>query len=143
MERLSRYRKALEKKFSKKPVPRKGFNFLCDIQLVNRIKIAAKMLECPIYPLMEEIIERGMSDVGVIMTNEILTERLQRHLLTEHLLVDHIDPETETESRQALRLRNAIEIVELYEERGWHPNEIRRLLDSIETDARKRDSKRS
>ncbi|MBA7597132.1 hypothetical protein ES703_04127 [subsurface metagenome] len=93
--RLFRKKKRLERKFSRQ-IERRGFNFQCDVGLANRVRLAAGLLEVPIYPLMEEIIQLGLSDIGEMFIDDALKERLQRHLLTDHLLVDHLDPEHET-----------------------------------------------
>ena len=143
MRVVSRYRKALEKRFSRKPILRRGFNFPCNVVLANRVRLAAKLLGCPIYPLAEEVIERGLSDIGEVMKNETLTRRLQRHLLTDHLLVEHLDPESRTDSMQAKRLRNAMRFLELYEEKGLTPEDIRMLLSLFKAELEKRDSERN
>lgn len=128
MKRLARYRKALEKNFSRKPIPRKGFNFPCDIALSKKVRLLAKYLQCPIYTLMEEVIERGLSDIGEIIKDETLIRSLQRHLLNDHLLVDHIDPESKTDSMYAKRLRITMGFIKRLEEIGLQIEDINELL---------------
>ena len=130
-------KRRLERKFSRQ-VERQGFNFQCDVGLAARVRLAAKLLEVPIYPLMEEIVERGLSDVGEIVQDDTLKERLQRHLLTDHLLVDHLEPEHETVSSRALRLRNAMRFLELCETLGLNPLEIKQVLDQFLAEAKKK-----
>ena len=135
MRFLPKYQKKLERRFRLR-VERKGFNFPCDIGLSNKVRLAAAALECPIYPLMEEIIERGLSEIAEILRDVALKEQPQRHLVRDHLLVDRLDQEAETVSRRAIRLSNAMRFLELYEYGGLTPEDIKRALDMVEAETR-------
>lgn len=138
MKILSRYRKALEKKFSRKPILRKEFNFPCDVALSNKVRLLAKYLKCPIYILMEEVTERGLSDIGEIIKDQTLTKQLQRHLLKDHLLVDHINPESQTDSQHAKRLRATMQLLKIVEVRGLQVEDIKELISLFEAELDKR-----
>lgn len=137
MRLLRSYKEKLEHKFRPR-IKRQGFNFQCDVGLANRVRLAAKLLEVPIYPLMEETIEQGLSDIGETVEDDALKVRLQRHLLTEHLLVDHLDPEHETVSGEALRLRNTKKLLDLYESVGLTSWDILKALELVRAEVEER-----
>ena len=132
---IRRYVKRLERKFSRKS-RRKGFNFQCDVYLASRVRAIARHLEVPIYPLMEEIIECGLSEIVEIMQDSALREGLENHLIAGHLLVKHLDPESETVSRQATRLRTVMELLKVVDMFGVTSDDFVRALKMAKAGAR-------
>lgn len=134
---IRRYVKRLERKFSRKS-RRKGFNFQCDVYLASRVRAIARHLEVPIYPLMEEIIECGLSEIVEIMQDSALREGLENHLIAGHLLVKHLDPESETVSRQATRLQAALRLLRFCDMRGVTVDDLVEALRAAEIKTLKR-----
>jgi hypothetical protein len=112
---FGKYKKKLEKRYKKKESDRLQLNFVCDVGLVARLRLLAKYLDTPIYPVAEHVIELGMSEVAATLLDSALVERLQRHLLQEHLLVGELDPEDRSTSVRADRIRDAFRLLELIE----------------------------
>ncbi len=111
-----RFKRRIEKKF--KPIQRTQFNILCDRRLAAEIRILAHGLECPFYCVTEHLLQLGLAEVLVGLRDEALRERLCRHLVEDHLLTTVTKPESEPISRRALRLQNAIRLLELLEARS-------------------------
>ena len=124
----------------KKQKERKVFGFLCDPKLALAIKMMAHHLETPIYPVAEHLLQLGMKEMVAMLDDEALKERLQRHLLQQHLLVTELDEETEPVSRRALRIRNAIKLLNLYEYGGLSLQQIKQCLDDLEKKQNRRGS---
>ena len=111
-----RYKKRIQKKFES--ISRVQVNFMCDNQLATRLKVLAHALEVPIYPLIEHLLQLGLSEAAIIATDEALRERFCHHLVEDHLLTPATKPESEPISKRALRLQNAIRLLELLENRS-------------------------
>jgi hypothetical protein len=122
---VKRYKKKLEKQFIKQN-GRDQWNFACDKRISIAIKMLAKELEIPIYPLCEHILQLGMSEVVIATENENLKEELCRHLVQSHLLV----PETELEppSEGALRARSVISFLHTVENWAGSPEALAEVV---------------
>ena len=111
-------------------------NFVCDAGLIARLKLLARYLESPTYPLAEHVIELGMSEVAAMLIDDALKERLQRHLMQEHLLIDALDPEDRSTSVRAERIHDALRLLELIELKGGGHDvvvaSIERLMSEVE-----------
>ena len=116
----------------KKQKKRKVFGFLCDPNLALSVKLMAKHLETPIYPVAEHLLQLGMKEMVAILHDEALKEELQRHLLQEHLLVTELNEQSEPVSRRALRVQNALKFLRLYEHSGLSLQQIKQALDELE-----------
>ncbi len=114
---LKHYRKKLEKRFTRQ-ITRKQLNFVCDERIILGLKIMAGSLEVPIYPIAEHLLQLGAAEVLISMKDEALRERLCRHLVEDHLLTPVTRPESEPVSRRALRIDNALKLLELLETRS-------------------------
>ena len=93
-------------------VSRRQLNFACDAYLIARLKLLAKYLDTPLYPLAEHIMELGMSEVAVMTRDKALTEILQRHLLQEHLLVRQLNPVERRVSERARSIDAALKLLD-------------------------------
>lgn len=111
LKTVKQYKRKLEKRYSKQK--RTQLNFSCDGKIVLALKVLARDLETPMYPLCEHLLQLGASEVVISMQNEGMREQLCRHLLQEHLLV----PETELEppSKNAARAQKAVDFLDLVE----------------------------
>jgi hypothetical protein len=128
---MSKYRKKLEKRFKKDKIGRKQMNFTCDADLIARLKLLAKCLDIPLYPLAEHVMELGMSEVAVITQDRALTEVLQRHLLEEHLLVEQLNPVERHVPDKARRIDNALKLLKLVEAKAGNVEAVEQLIDRI------------
>jgi len=120
-----RYRKRIQKKFE--PTNRIQVNFMCDSRLAIQLKVLAHYLEVPIYPLIEHLLQLGLSETAVIAEDEALRERFCRHLVEDHLLTPVIRSESEPISHRALKIQNAMRLLELLEDRN-SPEEQRDVI---------------
>ena len=114
---LRRYKRRLEKKFTKQ-IRRGQFNFACDERIILGLKMMAQCLEAPVYVVAEHTLQLGASELMVIVEDEALRERLCRHLVEDHLLTPVTKPESEPTSQRALKLENAMGLLELLETRS-------------------------
>jgi hypothetical protein len=110
---IKRYKRKLERHFNRKEGNRHQFNFSCDRNIAMAIKLMAKSLGTPIYPLCEHLLQLGSAEVVALMEDPALRERLCRHLLERHLMVPAVVPELEPVSRRAMRFKNAMNFLEL------------------------------
>ncbi|MFC1907197.1 hypothetical protein ACFLW8_03830 [Chloroflexota bacterium] len=132
---LSKYKKKLEKRFKNDKVGRKQLNFACDAGLIARLKLLAKVLDTPLYPLAEHIMELGMSEVAVMTQDTALTEILQRHLLEEHLLVGQLNPIERHVSDRAKRISNTLKLLELIESKAGSPEAVGQIIEILRTES--------
>jgi len=123
-----RNRKKVQKKYESKS--RLQVNFLCDRKLAARLKELAHALEVPIYPLLEHLLQLGIREAMVIAQDEALRERFVRHLVEDHLLTPVTKPESEPISKRALRIENALRLLELLETKN-SPEEQREVIVSL------------
>lgn len=65
---------------------RRQFNFSCDKDLAQRLKILARFLETPLYPVTEHVIEVGMKALNAEIQDKMLRQELKRHITRQHLL---------------------------------------------------------
>lgn len=128
---FSKYKKKLEKQFKKAEIDRVQLNFTCDVGLVARLKLLAKYLDTPIYPLAEHILELGMIEIAAILEDTALTELLQRHLLQEHLLVRQLNPMDRHASDRVKRIDNALKLLELIEYKAGDVEAVERIIDRL------------
>jgi hypothetical protein len=128
---FKKYKKRLEKLLKREKFGRKQLNFACDVGLTTRLKLLATYLETPFYPLAEHVLELGMSEVAVILSDSALTENLQRHLLEEHLLVGQLDPVDSYVSERARRIDNALDFLKLIEHKAGSVEAVERLIGRI------------
>lgn len=109
---VKRYKTKLEKRFSRK-ITRRQVNFACDQSIILGVKLMAKSLEVPVYVICEHLLQAGAEEIAVIIQDEALKEQLCRHLVRDHLLVPAVNPGSEPVSRRRIRLRNALQIVDI------------------------------
>ena len=114
---LKKYRKKLEKRYRQKENNRVQLNFTCDVNLIARLKLLARYLDTPFYPLAEHVLELGISEIDVLLKDNTLTELLQRHLLKEHLKVGHLNSVCRHVSERAKRIDNALKFMEAVNQR--------------------------
>lgn len=132
---LKHYKKKLEKRFSRQ-ITRKQLNFACDERIILGLKMLAWSLEAPIYVVAEHVLQLGASELMVIVEDEALRERLCRHLVEGHLLTAVTKPESEPTSQRALRLENAMGLLQLLETRsslGEQEKIILRLMEETKS----------
>ena len=125
---LKKYTKKLEKRYKKDEIGRAQLNFACDAGLIARLKLLARYLETPIYPLTEHLLELGMSDIAATIRDSALTELLQRHLLQEHLLVSKLNPLSMVVSQRAKRINNTFNLLELIEHEAGNPEAVEQII---------------
>ena len=128
---LKKYKKKLEKQFKREQVNRCQLNFTCDVGLIARLKLLAKYLDTPFYPLAEHVMELGLSEIAVNIQDSTLTELLQRHLLQEHLLVAHLDPIDRHVSKRARRIDSALKFLELIEHKAGSIEAVEQIIDRM------------
>jgi|WetSurMetagenome_2_1015567.scaffolds.fasta_scaffold184786_2 hypothetical protein len=121
---VKRYKRKLEKRFSHKK--RTQLNFACDEKIVTGIKMLAKELEVPMYPLLEHLLQLGASEVLEITKNDHLKEELCRHLVQEHLLVPVTD--IEPPSANAIKARKAVDFLDAVEELAGDPKALAEIM---------------
>jgi len=128
---LKKYRKKLEKQFKKDDIKRAQLNFACDVGLIARLKLLARYLDTPFYPLAEHVMELGMSEITAIIKEDALTELLQRHLLHKHLLVRQLNPVDKYVSERARRIDNALKFLKLIEDKAGNPEMVKNMIDRL------------
>ena len=128
---LRKYKKKLEKRFKEGEVKRVQLNFACNVGLIARLKLLAKYLDTPLYPLAEHVLELGMSEVAVNLSDASLTEMLQRHLLKEHLLVGQLNPLDRHVSDRAKRIDSAMKFLRLVEAKAGSVEAVEEIIDRI------------
>ena len=111
---LKRYKNRLVKRFTKE-IARQQFNFRCDRHITILLRSLAHRLEIPVYCLAEHASQLGLAEIVVMMQDKELKEQLCNHLVRDHLLTPIAKPESEPESRRALRLRNALDFLRIYD----------------------------
>jgi hypothetical protein len=126
---FKKYKKKLEKLFKREDIGRKQLNFACDVRLITQLKLLATYLETPFYPLAEHILQLGMSEVAVTLSDSTLTENLQRHLLKEHLLVAQLNPVDSHVSERAGRIDNALKFLKLVEHKAGNVEAVEQIID--------------
>ena len=131
MWKLRKYKKKLEKKYKKDRIHRSQLNFTCDIRLIARLKLLAKYLDTPFYPLAEHVLELGMIEVAAKLQDSTLTELLQRHILEEHLRVGHLDPLDGHVSERAKRIDNALKLLQLVEYKAGSVEAVEQIIDRL------------
>jgi hypothetical protein len=119
-------KKHIAKKYSKQ-ICRTQFNFACENNQITAIKLLAKELEVPVYPLVEHLIQIGAQEVKLYLQHEALKETLQRHLLKNHLGVYELNPVTEPVSQRMQQLQKALDILEVLGEMA-NPKEVSNVL---------------
>jgi hypothetical protein len=77
---------------------RKVFGFLCDPQIARAVKVTARYLESPIYPVAEHLIQLGAQLVLLELQSEESKKKLKEHLVNEHLLAPNVDKENDYDS---------------------------------------------
>ena len=126
---FKKYKKKLEKLFKREEIGRKQLNFACDAGLITRLKLLATYLETPFYPLAEHVLQLGMSDLAVELSDSTLTENLQRHLLEGHLLVGQLDPVDSHVSERARRIDNVLKFLKLVEDKAGSIEVVEQIID--------------
>ncbi len=111
---LRRYKNRLVKRFTKE-IERQQLNFRCDRHITILLRSLAHQLQIPVYCLAEHSVQLGLAEVAVLMQDKELKEQLCRHLVNDHLLTLVTKPESEPESRRALRLKNALDFLRIYD----------------------------
>ena len=125
---LKKYKKKLEKQFKREQVNRCQLNFTCDVSLITRLKLLAKYLDTPFYPLAEHVLELGMSEIAATIQDRALTEGLQRHILKEHLLVGQLNPVDRHASERARRIDNAFKFLKLIEHKAGSLEAVEEII---------------
>ena len=128
---LRKYKKKLEKRFKKGKISRVQLNFACDVGLIARLKLLSTFLEAPLYPLAEHVLELGMSEVAMSLSDASLTEILQRHLLKKHLLVGQLDPVKGHVSDRARRIDSALKFLRLVEAKAGNVEAVEQIIERI------------
>ena len=70
---------------------RKVFGFLADPGLADGVRFLATVLESPIYPVAEHLIQIGAAHVIKNLEDEESRKQLHQHLVDDHLLVERLD----------------------------------------------------
>ncbi len=128
---LNHYKKKLEKQYKKDEINRVQLNFTCDVGLIARLKLLAKYLDTPFYPLAEHVLELGVSEIATTIQDSTLTELLQRHLLKEHLLVGQLDPVDGHTSDRAKRIDSALKFLKVIEHRADSLQAVEQIIDRM------------
>ena len=128
---IRKYKKKLEKRFKKGEINRVQLNFACDVGLTARLKLLATFLDTPLYPLAEHVLELGMSEVAMSLSDASLTEILQRHLLKEHLLVGQLNPLDRHVSDRAKRIDSALNFLRLVEAKAGSAEAVEQIIDRM------------
>ena len=128
---FSRYKSRLEKRYKKDKIGRVQLNFTCDVTLITRLKLLAKYLDTPCYPLAEHCLELGIGEIAVKAKDKALIEVLQRHLLKEHLLVKDLSAIETHVSERARRVNNALKFLKLIEPKAGNPDTIEQIVDHM------------
>ncbi|HUU63061.1 MAG TPA: hypothetical protein VMX96_03970 [Dehalococcoidia bacterium] len=126
-----KYKKKLEKRYSKTEIGRKQLNFACDVVLIDRFKFLAEYLETPLYTLAEHALELGLGELAITLQDKALTEFLQRHLLKEHLLVGQLSPVDKHVSDRVRRINNALKFLKFVEVKAGNPEAVEKIIDRI------------
>ena len=135
---LKRYKRKLAKRFTEE-IDRQQFNFRCDRYIVGFLRGLASQLEIPIYCLCEHALQLGCSELAVIVGDKALKDQLCRHLVRDHLLTRVTKPEKESLSRRVLRLKNAMNFLEILDT-GRTPEQQRAILHKIMMEMQGRDN---
>jgi len=69
---------------------RRVFGFPCDPGIALLVRHAAQVLETPIYPLAEHMLQIGCVAVYRCLEDEKVSQRLHDHIIEEHLLVEKV-----------------------------------------------------
>jgi hypothetical protein len=82
----------------KKERNRQVFGFLCDRDLIRRVRMVARILEAPIYCVSEHLLLTGLTHIGFEITGnaenlEPAIQELRGHLVRCHLLAERLDDE--------------------------------------------------
>ena len=128
---FKKYKKKLEKLFKREEIGRKQLNFACDVSLIARLKLLARYLDTPFYPLAEHVMELGISEITVNIQDRALTELLQRHLLKEYLLVGQLNPVDRHVSERARRIDNALKFLKLIEYKAGSVEAVEQIIERI------------
>ena len=83
------------------------------------------------YPLAEHVLELGMSEVAMSLSDASLTEILQRHLLKEHLLVGQLNPLDRHASDRAKRIDSALKFLKLVEAKAGSVEAVEQIIGRI------------
>jgi hypothetical protein len=67
---------------------RSQFNFACDKRVILAVRVLAKELDVPIYPLCEHALQVGMAQIITAIDVEGGKENLFQHIVEQHLLVE-------------------------------------------------------
>jgi len=67
-----------------------------------------------------------------MLSDHALREELERHLLSDHLLVPVTNRASESICKRAVRLNNALKVLELIEEEGVSPEMIGKALSGLD-----------
>ena len=126
---VKQYKNKLEKRFTHR-VERIQVNFRCDPDIYAGLKGMAEYLTIPLYVLIEHTLQLGAAELAVTVQNRVLREQLCHHLVQDHLLVPVTQPEPETTTRQAVRLKHALVISEMLEV-GKSPSEVGDILKQL------------
>ena len=106
-------------------------NFACDVSLITGLKLIAKYLDTPFYPLAEHVMELGMSEIATTIQDRALTELLQRHILKEHLLVKDLSPVERHVSERARRVNNALKFLKVIEHKAGSVEDVEQIIERI------------
>ena len=128
---LRKYIKKLEKRHKKESIDRRQLNFTCDVNLITGLKLLAKYLDIPFYPLAEHVLELGISEISVKVQDSALTELLQRHLVKEHLLVRQLNPLDSHVSDRARRIDSALRFLRLIEHKAGSVEAAKQIIDRM------------
>ena len=91
---------------------RKGFNIECTVGLANQVRILALALECPNYAIAEHLLELGLNELVMILSDDDLKEKLKVHLLKEHVLVAGVNENDIPFSFSAMRINAALKLID-------------------------------
>lgn len=68
--------------------------------MAQRLKILARFLETPLYPLTEHVIEVGIANLKGEIEDKTLRQLLKRHIIQQHLLEKRFKTMTDSEGRR-------------------------------------------
>ncbi|MDP2950231.1 MAG: hypothetical protein Q8P22_11915 [Chloroflexota bacterium] len=126
-----------------RPRKRTTFGFACDPGISAVVKLLARKLEVPIYPLAEHVLQLGLAQVLALQEDEEFKKALQQHLAHQHLLVPLLNEENEYDLKAIAMARtkgagarisadNVRRFLHVYEVAGVSLERIKQALDKLE-----------
>ena len=90
MHRLkTKYHHKVERKYAR-IAKRKQLNFNCATNITTGAKLLARVLDVPLYCVLEHSLPLGTSHSAVAMADPVEREKLVKHLVMVHLLGDEL-----------------------------------------------------